>query len=111
MQPSSPVVALPSLEGKPYVVRVSISSSQIEYARISSITKARVSLPENERGGAEQASDPYKRAEKLLQDILEARTAAQFEKVIEDAAPVDLYERPQLVRSDAMMSLRDRRSD
>ena len=56
---------------------------------------------DNERGGAEQASDPYERAEKLFQDILEARTAAQYEKVIEDAAPVDLNGRPQLVRSDA----------
>ena len=45
--------------------------------------------------------DPYERAEKLFQDILEARTAAQFEIVIEDAAPVDLNERPQLVLSDA----------
>ena len=45
---------------------------------------------DNERGGAEQASDPYERAEKLFQDILEAQIAAQFEKVIEDAAPVDL---------------------
>ena len=37
----------------------------------------------------------------MFQDILEARTAAQFEKDIEDAAPVDLNGIPQLVRSDA----------
>ena len=53
-----------------------------------------------DRGRAEQASDPYERAEKLFQDILEARswprTAAQFEKVIEGAAPVDLNERLSL---------------
>jgi hypothetical protein len=48
----------------------------------------------------EQAdSDPYKRAEKLIQDILKARTASQFQQVIEDAAPVDLDATPQLVRS------------
>ena len=36
----------------------------------------------------EQAdSDPYKRAEKLIQDIVNARSASQFQKVIEDAAP------------------------
>jgi hypothetical protein len=38
---------------------------------------------------------------KLFQDILKARTAAQFEAVIEDAASVDLCVRPQLVRSHA----------
>jgi hypothetical protein len=32
---------------------------------------------------------------------MHARTAAQFEAVIQDAVPVDLYVRPQLVRSDA----------
>ncbi len=48
----------------------------------------------------EQAdSDPYKRAEKLIQDIVNARSASQFQKVIEDAAPVDLDANPQLVRS------------
>jgi hypothetical protein len=48
----------------------------------------------------EQAdSDPYKRAEKLIQDILKARTASQFQQVIEDAAPVNLDATPQLVRS------------
>jgi hypothetical protein len=48
----------------------------------------------------EQAdSDPYKRAEKLIQDILKARTASQFQQVIEDAAPVDLDATAQLVRS------------
>ena len=71
----------------------------------------------NERGGAEQASDPYERVEKLFQDILEARTATQFEKVIEDAAPVDLNGGPQLVRSDApprsqeRLVIRPRQSD
>ena len=44
-------------------------------------------------------SDPYKRAEKMIQDIIKARTASQFEVGIEDAAPVDLDENPQLVRS------------
>ena len=44
----------------------------------------------------------------MFQDILEARTAAQFEKVIEDAAPVDLNERPQLVRSDAPLRSQER---
>jgi hypothetical protein len=48
----------------------------------------------------EQAdSDPCKRAEKLIQDIIKARTASQFQEVIEDAAPVDLDANPQLVRS------------
>ena len=47
----------------------------------------------------EQAdSDSYKRAEKLIQDILKARTASQFQQVIEDAAPVNL-DATQLVRS------------
>ena len=32
---------------------------------------------------------------------MHARTAAQFEAVIQDAVPVDLYVRPQLVLSDA----------
>ncbi len=44
-------------------------------------------------------SDPYKRAEKLIQDILKARTASQFQQLIEDAAPVNLDANPQLVRS------------
>jgi len=48
----------------------------------------------------EQAdSDPYKRADKLIQDIMKARTASEFQVVIEDAAPVDLDANPQLVRS------------
>ena len=48
----------------------------------------------------EQAdSDPYKQAEKLIQDILKARTASQFQQVIEDAALVNLDATPQLVRS------------
>jgi hypothetical protein len=48
----------------------------------------------------EQAdSDPYKRADKLIQDIVKARTASEFQVVIEDAAPVDLDANPQLVRS------------
>ena len=48
----------------------------------------------------EQAdSDPYRRAEKLIQDIMKARTASQFELVIEYAAPVDLDANPQLVLS------------
>ena len=35
----------------------------------------------------EQAdSDPYKRAEKLIQDILKAWTASQLQQLIEDAA-------------------------
>ena len=74
-------------------------------------------LADNERGGAEHAPGPYERARKLFQDTLEARTAAQFEKVIEDAAPVDLNGRPQLVRSDApprsqeRLVIRPRQSD
>ena len=48
----------------------------------------------------EQAdSDPYKRADKLIQDIMKARTASEFQVVIEDAAPVDLDANPQLVLS------------
>ena len=48
----------------------------------------------------EQAdSDPYKRAEKFIQDILKARTASQFQQLIEDAAPVNLDGNPQLVLS------------
>ena len=48
----------------------------------------------------EQAdSDPYKRADKLIQDIMKARTASEFQVVIEDAAPVNLDANPQLVRS------------
>ena len=50
----------------------------------------------------EQAdSDPYKRADKLIQDIMKARTASEFQVVIEDAAPVDLDANPQLVLSAA----------
>ncbi len=46
----------------------------------------------------EQAgSDPYKRAEKLIQDILKA--SSQFQQLIEDAAPVNLDANPQLVRA------------
>jgi hypothetical protein len=45
------------------------------------------SPPSSPRGKAD--SDPYKRAEKLIQDIIKARTASQFQEVIEDAAPVD----------------------
>jgi hypothetical protein len=44
-------------------------------------------------------SDPYKQAEKLIQDIMKARTASQFKLVIEDAAPVDLDANPHLVLS------------
>ena len=47
----------------------------------------------------EQDSDPYKRADKLIQDIMKARTTSQFESVIEDAAPDNLHAIPQLVRS------------
>ena len=48
----------------------------------------------------EQAdSDPYKRADKLIPDIMKARTASEFRVVIEDAAPVDLDANPQLVLS------------
>ena len=48
----------------------------------------------------EQAdSDPYKRADKLIQDIMKARTASEFQVVIEDAASVDLDANPQLVLS------------
>ena len=48
----------------------------------------------------EQAdSDPYKRADKLIKDIMNARTASQFQVVIEDAVPEDLDANPQLVRS------------
>ena len=48
----------------------------------------------------EQAdSDPYKRADKLIQDIMKARTASEFQLVIQDAAPVDLDANPQLVLS------------
>ena len=46
-------------------------------------------------------SDPYKRAEKLIQDIMKARTASQFKLVFEGAAPVDLDANPQLVLSAA----------
>ena len=35
----------------------------------------------------------------MIQDIIKARTASQFQEVIEDAAPVDLEANPQLVRS------------
>jgi hypothetical protein len=35
----------------------------------------------------------------LIQDIMKARTASEFQVVIEDAAPVDLDANPQLVRS------------
>jgi len=35
----------------------------------------------------------------LIQDILKASTASQFQEVIEDAAPVNLDANPQLVRS------------
>ena len=45
--------------------------------------------------------DPYKRVEKLIEDIMKARNAYQFEVLIEDAAPVDLDANPQLVRSAA----------
>ncbi len=34
-----------------------------------------------------------------MQDIMRARTASQFEVVIQDAAPIDLDVKPQLVRS------------
>ncbi len=47
----------------------------------------------------EQDSDPYKRADKLIQDIMKARTTSQFESAIEDAAPDILHAIPQLVRS------------
>ena len=48
----------------------------------------------------EQAdSDPYKRGDKLIQDIMKARTASQFKLVFEGAAPVDLDANPQLVLS------------
>jgi hypothetical protein len=47
----------------------------------------------------EQDSDPYKRVDKLIQDIMKARTTSQFESVIEDAAPDNLHAIPQLVRS------------
>ena len=47
----------------------------------------------------QQDSDPYKRADKLIQDIMKARTTSQFESVIEDAAPDNLHAIPQLVRS------------
>ena len=49
--------------------------------------------------GREQDSDLYKRADKLVQDIMKARTTSQFESVIEDAAPDNLHAIPQLVRS------------
>ncbi len=41
------------------------------------------------------------RADKLIQDIMKARTASEFQVVIEDAAPVnhDLDANPQLVWS------------
>jgi len=48
----------------------------------------------------EQAdSDPYKRADKLIQDIMKARTASQFKLVFEGAAPFDLDANPQRVLS------------
>jgi hypothetical protein len=37
----------------------------------------------------------------LIQDIMKARTASEFQIVIEDAAPVDLDANPQLVLSAA----------
>jgi hypothetical protein len=55
------------------------------------------SPPSSQREQAD--SDPYKRADKLIQDIMKARTASEFQVVIEDAAPVDLDANPQLVRS------------
>jgi hypothetical protein len=50
------------------------------------------SLPSSPREQAD--SDPYKRADKLIQDIMKARTASEFQVVIEDAAPVDLDANP-----------------
>jgi hypothetical protein len=46
-----------------------------------------------------QDSDPYKRADKLVQDIMKASTISQFEVVIEDTAPDDQHAIPQPVRS------------
>ena len=47
----------------------------------------------------EQDSDPYKRADKMVQDIMNVRTTSQFEAVIQDAAPDNLHAIPRLVRS------------
>ena len=48
----------------------------------------------------EQAdSDPYKWAEKFIQDIMKARTASHFKLEFEGATPVDLDANPQLVLS------------
>ncbi len=49
--------------------------------------------------GREQDSDLYKRADKLVQDIMKKRTTSQFEAVIEDTAPDDQHAIPQLVWS------------
>ncbi len=47
----------------------------------------------------EQDTDTYKRADKLVQDIMKARTTSQFEVVIDDAAPDNLHVIPELVLS------------
>ncbi len=50
---------------------------------------------ESPSSAREQAdSDPYKRAEKWLLDVMIARTASQVEVIIKDAAPIDLDVNP-----------------
>ena len=63
-----------------------------------------VQAPENggddggwNRGGGNEAQDPYSRAERLYQDIVKARTNDEFRAAIDDAAPVNYDKNQQLM--------------